>query len=68
MVHDISSQVDIQPIAAVQDPTGAERSRTLCVEVLNKTRQGQTLVVDLSAQRPSGPTALALPGKRQAKT
>jgi hypothetical protein len=50
--HDIPSQVDLQPIAAVDEP-----SHTLYVEVLNKTRQAQTMVVDLSAHRPSGPTA-----------
>jgi hypothetical protein len=52
VVHDIPSQVAIQPIAAVDMP-----SRTLYVEVLNQTRQGQTLVVDLSAHKPSGLTA-----------
>jgi hypothetical protein len=52
VVHDIPSQVDIQPIAAVDEP-----SHTLYVEVLNKTRQAQTMVVDLSAHRPSGPAA-----------
>jgi len=57
VVHDIPSQVDIQAIAAVQEPTVPAPRRTLYVEVLKKTRQGQTLVVDLRAQRPSGPTA-----------
>ena len=52
VVHDLPSQVAIQPIAAVDMP-----SRTLYVEVLNQTRQGQTLVVDLSAHKPSGLTA-----------
>jgi hypothetical protein len=49
--------VDIQPIAAVQEPTDEEPRRTLYVEVLNKTRQGHTIVVDLNAHEPSGPTA-----------
>jgi hypothetical protein len=49
--------VDIQPIAGVQEPTEEEPHRTLYVEVLNKTRQGQTMVVDLRAQKPSGSTA-----------
>ena len=57
VVHDIPPQVEIQPIAAVQEPTEEEPRRTLYVEVLNKTRQGQTMVVDLIAHRPSGPTA-----------
>jgi hypothetical protein len=57
VVHNIPSQVDIQAIAAVQEPTVPDPSRTLYVEVLNKTRQGQTMVVDLSAHRPSGSTA-----------
>src|SRR5207249_910138 len=57
VVHNIPSQVDIQAIAAVQEPTVPDPSRTLYVEVLNKTRQGQTLVVDLSAHRPNGSTA-----------
>jgi hypothetical protein len=57
VVHDIPSQVDIQPIAAVQEPTDEEPRRTLYVEVLNKTRQGHTIVVDLNAHEPSGPTA-----------
>jgi hypothetical protein len=55
VVHDIPipSQVAIQPIAAVD-----EASHTLYVEVLNQTRQTQTMVVALSApHRPRGPTA-----------
>jgi hypothetical protein len=55
--HDIPPQVDIQPIAAVHEPTKEEPRRTLYVEVLNKTRQGQTMVVDLRNHEPSGPTA-----------
>ena len=52
MVHDISSPVDIQPIAAVDEP-----SHTLYVEVLHQTCQGQTMVVDLRAHKPSRLTA-----------
>src|SRR5438105_1513620 len=52
VVHDIPSQLAIHPIAAVDEP-----SHTLYVEVLNQTRQAQTLVVDLRAHTPSGPTA-----------
>jgi hypothetical protein len=44
VVHTIPSQVAIEPIAAVDG-----FSHTLYVEVLNQTRQGQTMVVDLSA-------------------
>jgi hypothetical protein len=51
-VHDIPSPVDIQPIAAVDEP-----SHTLSIEVLNQTRQGQTIGVDLSAHTPSRLTA-----------
>jgi hypothetical protein len=52
VVHDIPSPVDIQPIAAVDEP-----SHTLSIEVLNQTRQGQTIVVDLRAHKPSRLTA-----------
>jgi hypothetical protein len=57
VVHAIPSQVDIQTIAAVHEPSVDDPSHTLYVEVLNKTRQGQTMVIDLSAHRPSGPAA-----------
>ena len=50
--HDIPSQANISPIAAVD-----ETSHTLYVEVLNQSRQGHTMVVDLSAHTPPGPTA-----------
>ena len=53
VVHDIPSQVDIQLIAAVD-----EASHTLYVEVLNQTRQAQTMAVELSPPHtPSSPTA-----------
>jgi hypothetical protein len=52
VVHNIPSQVNIESIAAVDEP-----SRTLYIEVLNKTRQAQTMVVDLGDHRPGGPTA-----------
>ena len=57
VVHDIPSSGGYP---AHCGRTGALRrspSRTLYVEVLNKTRQGQTMVVDLRAHKPSGPTA-----------
>jgi hypothetical protein len=59
VVHDIPSQVAIQPIAAVD-----EASHTLYVEVLNQTRQTQTMVVALSA--PSDRLAKALTALGQA--
>jgi hypothetical protein len=52
VVHDIPSPVDIQPIAAVDEPR-----HTLSIDVLNQTRQGQTIVVDLRAHKPSRLTA-----------
>jgi hypothetical protein len=53
VVHDIPSQVDIQPIAAVD-----EASHMLYVEVLNQTRQAHTIAVVLSPPHTaSGPTA-----------
>ena len=52
--HDIPSQANISPIAAVD-----ETSHTLYVEVLNQSRQGHTMVVDLCAHihTPPCPTA-----------
>ena len=47
--HDIPSQVDIQPIAAVD-----EGSRTLYVEVVNATRTGHTVVLDAGVHPLSG--------------
>ncbi|WP_281795682.1 hypothetical protein [Desulforhabdus amnigena] len=47
--HDIPSNVDIQPIAAVD-----EKSKTLYVEVVNATRMGHMMALDAGALPLSG--------------
>jgi hypothetical protein len=53
VVHDIPRQVAIHSLAAVDEP-----SQTRYVEVLNKTRQGHTIIVDLGMHRQRGVATL----------
>jgi hypothetical protein len=55
VVHNIPSQVDVQPIAAVD-----ASSNTLYVELVNKTRQGHTIILDVSAHVSVGPVTFRL--------
>jgi hypothetical protein len=49
VVHNIPSQIAIHPIAAVDTP-----SNILYVELINQTRQGHTIILDVSAHEPAG--------------
>lgn len=51
--HSISNTVDIQPIAAM-----ASDGKTLYVEVINKTRSGHVITLDISAHVSSGSATL----------